>query len=236
MGAANSAGGTVSADGLRFRHDHCFRDGIDYRLRPEAVAAAACTSGASGSDSGAASAGGSGSFDGSTTKGSTAGGASTAASTTSSDSGAASAGVSGSFGSSRRLDYRRLDHFDGFRCCIGGRFGSCGGSATKGSTAGGAITAASITSTGSTDAAALSVESGRIRSGSIPSVNSGASERPHPRERSPPKPVSASSRNAAFTFDDHVRALLHRRTKPRSTIRSLGEIRCRRWNGARSRR
>ena len=40
---------------------------------------------------------------------------------------------------------------------------------------------------------------GRIISGSVPSTNSGGSERPQPRERSPPKPVSASRRNAALT-------------------------------------
>ena len=35
--------------------------------------------------------------------------------------------------------------------------------------------------------------------GSEPSTNSGVSERPQPRDRSPPKPESASRRNAAFT-------------------------------------
>src|SRR4029077_7521530 len=41
--------------------------------------------------------------------------------------------------------------------------------------------------------------SGRIISGKLPSINSGCSERPQPRERSPPKPVSANRRKAAFT-------------------------------------
>jgi hypothetical protein len=73
----------------------------------------------------------------------------------------------------------------------------------SGATGGGAITAASATSTGS-GAAALSVDKGKIKSGSIPSVNSGASDRPQPRDRSPPNPLSASRRNAALIFSDHL--------------------------------
>ena len=42
-----------------------------------------------------------------------------------------------------------------------------------------------------------------IISGRLPSVNSGASERPHPRERSPPKPLSARRRKAALTESCH---------------------------------
>jgi hypothetical protein len=81
--------------------------------------------------------------------------------------------------------------------------GSSGfGSTTSGAIGETAITAASAIS-GSAVAAVLSGGNGKIRSGSMPSVNSGASDRPHPRERSPPKPVSANKRNAAFTFDDH---------------------------------
>ena len=43
----------------------------------------------------------------------------------------------------------------------------------------------------------------KIISGSVPSTNSGDSDRPQPRERSPPKPLSASQRNAAFTGSIH---------------------------------
>ncbi len=42
-----------------------------------------------------------------------------------------------------------------------------------------------------------------INPGNVPSTNSGVSERPQPRDRSPPKPVSASRRNAAFTGSCH---------------------------------
>ena len=42
-----------------------------------------------------------------------------------------------------------------------------------------------------------------IRPGRVPSTNSGVSERPQPRDRSPPKPVSASRRKAAFTGSSH---------------------------------
>src|ERR1019366_9431411 len=42
-----------------------------------------------------------------------------------------------------------------------------------------------------------------IKPGSVPSTNSGVSDLPQPRDRSPPKPVSASSRKAAFTGSCH---------------------------------
>jgi len=44
--------------------------------------------------------------------------------------------------------------------------------------------------------------SGTIKFGSDPATNSGCSERPQPSERSPPKPVSASTRNAALSGSD----------------------------------
>src|SRR5215472_4598620 len=39
--------------------------------------------------------------------------------------------------------------------------------------------------------------------GRMPSVNSGGSDLPHPRERSPPKPLSASNRKAVFKSPAH---------------------------------
>src|SRR6266436_5694900 len=56
-------------------------------------------------------------------------------------------------------------------------------------------------STSSTCSSVLSAAAGgeKIKSGNTPSTNSGASQRPHPRDRSPPKPESDSSRNADST-------------------------------------
>src|SRR5713101_7272543 len=56
--------------------------------------------------------------------------------------------------------------------------------------AGGASTSARSAVTGG---------AGTIKSGSDPSMNSGGWQRPQPRDRSPPNPESASSRNADCT-------------------------------------
>ena len=104
-----------------------------------------------------------------------------------------------------------------------------GGVSSGDSCMGGFSTGGSCTG-GSTDGSFT--DSGRIMSGSAPSMNSGASERPQPRERSPPKPVSASSRKAAFTGSVHARGPLRRgkrrpSTSPRPARNSMHAVECR---------
>ena len=70
--------------------------------------------------------------------------------------------------------------------------------------------------------------SSQAATGGVQDCHSGVSERPHPRERSPPKPESASSRNALRTRASHfsrrgVRELHHR---PKSGVRRELQARC----------
>src|SRR5438067_1083138 len=69
--------------------------------------------------------------------------------------------------------------------------GSAGGSVAGGCSCGGSSTGG--TGEGSSSAGLAP----KIMSGRLPSINSGVSARPQPRERSPPKPLSANKRNAA---------------------------------------
>src|ERR1035437_421625 len=114
----------------------------------------------------------------------------------------------------------------------GGSGSGNGSSAGGGSVIGASVTGGSSTGGSSTSGGGSLRRYSTIKPGSVPSTNWGVSDLPQPRDRSPPKPLSASNRKAAFTGSCHwSRAASSRKPttvhRPHPSRNSMQAVACR---------